>query len=90
MHMAGVMRMGLIRMMPVLRAEEELREVSLIAAGTGSLKKDDARAWLKARQREVRGGRKPQAERAASWSEHFDQLRKRGFNVVIDGPGGGS
>lgn len=81
--MPGVLRTSLERMMPRLRAQEELDLASAVAAGTGSLEKRVQRKWLKDRKDAATGKR--HVQRAASWDEHFANLRARGFNVVIDG-----
>ena len=80
--MPGPLRHSLERMLPILKAEEELQLCSLVAVGTGSVRQQDAREWRNARLKQ--SGVEP-VRRPASWREHIANLTSRGFRVVVDG-----
>lgn len=83
--MPGPLRRSLERMIPVLKAEEELRLCSLTAVGTGNVKRRDATKWMNHRRREMNGPDVSRAVRAGSWQEHFQNLAARGFSVRVNG-----
>jgi hypothetical protein len=53
-----------VRMLPRLQAEQALETVSQVAAGTGSMEKDAAKAYLRDLRDEVRAGGREKAPRA--------------------------
>lgn len=84
MRLPGVLRAGLLRMMPRLQAEDDLRLASAVSVGTGSMEKRAARKWHRARVRALGGDsggvRKPQ-----SAEEHHANLAAIGFRVTVNG-----
>jgi hypothetical protein len=82
--MSGVLRDGLVRMMPQLAAEEDVRLAGAVAFGTGSMSKRDARKWRRAKTREL-GGPGGAARKPQSVEEHHANLAAIGFSVVVNG-----
>lgn len=79
--MSGGLLGGFARMIPRLRAEEEMRAVDVLAVGTGAAEKRARSDWLRA-QRKAADERKP--VRAATMDEHHAHLSAIGFRVEYE------
>lgn len=74
-------------MMPVLQAQESLRASSVVAFGSATMKKADARSWARERQREASMSRRYRRRRAPRAKETPQELATRltalGINVRL-------
>lgn len=89
MRLDGVLRAGLVRMLPRLQAEETIARANAVSIGRGPQSKRGVSAHKKAVNRLERAAAGVRPKAAPTREAFMESMKALGFNVIVQKPGGG-